>query len=133
MGKTKKTSALWLVLTQGGFVSLAVYFAGLLGLSAMVMKGAVGEGRVFGVIAALCAAASFAGALTTGRRTPWGSLAAGAVSALIFVGGLGMAGLAGWGEILWLQRGAVLAGCALLGGVAAGMVCRHRRGKRVRR
>ena len=53
MGKTKKETALWVVLTQGGLVSIAVYFSGLLGLSALVTKGSVGEGRAFVVVVAL--------------------------------------------------------------------------------
>ena len=40
MGKTKKEpTPLWLVLTQGGLLALGLYFLGLLGLSALLVRG----------------------------------------------------------------------------------------------
>jgi len=133
MAKTKKEpTPLWLVLTQGGLVSLGVYFGGLLGLSALVVKGTVGEGSAFAAVAALCGAASFFGSLITVRRTPWSPLLSGVVMAAVFVGALAIAGLGCWGGGLLPERVCVLAVFALGGAVTAG-VLRRKRGKRVRR
>ena len=55
MAKTKKNvRPLWVVLTQGGLVSLCVYFAGVLGLRALVVNGTAGEGSAPGILAVLC-------------------------------------------------------------------------------
>ena len=132
MGKTQKETALWMVLTQGSGLALCVYFVGLMGLSALLVKGTVGEGSAFAAVAGLCAAASFLGALVTVRRTPWGSAAAGLVTGAIFAAALALAGLACWGTVV-LGRGGVLAAGALVGGLGAGLLGGRKRGKRTRR
>ena len=134
MGNGKKRAApLWLVLTQGGLTALAVYFAGILVLSAMVVNGTVGEGSAWGVMVALGALAGFFGGVVAGRRTPWGASAAGMVVALIFAVAVGVAGLACWGEVMLAKRGILLAAAALTGGGAAGLLKRRRKGKRIKR
>ena len=135
MGKTKKEAALWMVLTQGGLVSIAVYFLGLLGLSALVMKGTVGEGRAFAVVVALDILAAFLGGLVTVRRTPWGGAVAGLVTGTVFAAALAIAGLAFWGNIAVLGRGGVLVAGAVGGSFLAGLVCgrKRKRGKRAAR
>lgn len=133
MTKTKKKAApLWVVLSRGGLVSLGVYFGGLLGLSALVVNGRVGEGSVFAWAVGLCCVASFAGALTTTGGTPWSPPAAGAITAAVFVGAIAIAGLALDGSLV-PGHGGLLAAGAMLGGFCAGVVRRKRRGKRTRR
>lgn len=133
MAKTKKTPApLWLVLTQGGLTGIGVYFGGLLGLSALVVRGSVGEGSAFAAVAALCGMSGFLGALVTARRTPWSPLLSGVVTAAVFMGGLVIAGAACWGGGLLLERVCVLTVFALCGAVAASLL-RRKRGKRVYR
>ena len=135
MGKTKKETALWAVLTQGGLTSLAVYFLGLLGLSVLMTDGAVGEGSAFWWVAVLCVLAAFVGALVTVRRTPWGGVTAGLVTAAVFAAALAAAGLACWGSITLLGQGSVLIAGSLVGGLAAGLAAgrKRKRGKRTRR
>lgn len=135
MGKTKKETALWAVLTQGGLTSLAVYFLGLLGLSVLVTDGTVGEGSAFWWVAVLCVLAAFVGALVTVRRTPWGGATAGLVTAAVFAAALAAAGLACWGGSMVLGRGGALIGGSLVGGLAAGLTAggKRKRGKRARR
>ena len=133
MGKTKKETALWAVLTQGGLVSLAVYFVGLLGLSALVTEGTVGEGSAFIGVLVLCALSSFLGGLVTVRRTPWGGATAGLVTAAVFAGALAMAGLGCWGSLALPGRAIALTAGALAGGLGAGVLGGRKRGKRARR
>ena len=135
MGKTKKETALWAVLTQGGLVSLAVYFLGLLGLSALMVDGMAGEGSAFWWLLALGLLSAFAGGLVTVRRTPWSGAAAGVVTAAVFAAALAIAGLACWGELALLGHGGGLMAAMLLGGLGAGLLGgrKRKRGKRVRR
>lgn len=136
MGKTKKEpSPLWLVLTQGSILSLGIYFLGLLGLSALLVRGSVGEGNSFPMIAGLAVLSSFLGGLVTVRRTPWGAVPAGLVTAAVFICALGLAGLAFWESITFAGKGGILMSCALGGGMLAGLAGRRkpRKGKRVRR
>lgn len=132
MAKTKKSvRPLWVVLTQGGLISLCVYFLGVLGLSALVVNGTAGEGGAPGVLAALCGIASFAGALLTVRKS--GVPALGILAAGIFIAAVGIAGLACWGKVSLVERGCGLASAALIGGGIAGIAGRRRRGKRIHR
>ena len=109
MGKTKKEpTPLWLVLTQGSILSLGIYFLGLLGLSALLARGSVGEERSLSMIAGLAVPSSFVG---------------------------GLAGLAFWESLTFAGKGGLLMACALGGGMLAGLAGRRkpRKGKRVRR
>ena len=82
MAKTKKQTAPWLVLLESVGLALGVYLGGLALLAALAVRGGVGEGAVFPVLAALCLVASLGGGLLSARRLPWGTLP----SALLAVG-----------------------------------------------
>ena len=129
----KKATPLWLVLTQGGMTALAVYLGGILALSAMVVNGTVGEGSAWGAMVGLSTLAGLCGGIAVGRRTPWGTSAAGMIVALIFAVSIGAAGLACWGEVMLAERGILLTAAALVGGGGSGVLKRQRRGKRMKR
>ena len=136
MSKTKKEAApLWMVLTQGSLTALGTYFAGLLGLSALLVRGSVKEGSGFAVTAGLMILSAFLGGLVTVRRTPWGAVPSGLVTAAVFLSALIIAGLAFWESITFMGRGGVLIACGLGGGILAGVIGGHRprKGKRMRR
>ena len=135
MSKTKRETPLWAVLTQGSLVALSIYFLGLLGVSALLVRGTMGEGSAFPLILVLGALASFVGGLITVRRTPWGTLPTGLAIAAIFAFALGITGLAFWESLSFLGRGGLLILAILGGGLLAGVLGgkRKKKGKRVRR
>ena len=136
MAKTKKEPApLWAVLTQGSLLALGTYFLGLLGLSALLVRGSVGEGNSFALIAGLMILSVFLGGLATVRRTPWGAVPSGLITAVVFICALAAAGFGFWGNVAFAGSGGVLAVCALAGGMLAGLAGRRkpRKGKRVRK
>ena len=130
-----KEIPLWIVLTQGSLLALAIYFLGLLGISGLLVNGKVGEGSAFPLTLGLIFTAAFGGAMIAVRRTTLGTLPTGLAIAAIFLFALGVAGLAFWESITFLGRGGILMGGALCGGVLAGLLGgrKRRRGKRVRR
>lgn len=134
MGKTKKEpTPLWAVLTQGSLLALVVYFLGLLGLSTLLVRGSVGERNSFPLIAGLMLLSAFLGGLATVRRTPWGAVPSGLVTAGVFLAALAIAGLAFWESITFTGHGGILMACGLGGGMLAGLAGRRkpRKGKRV--
>ena len=54
MGKKKTTAAIWTVFLRGSMLSLGIYFAGILLLALLLVKGAIPESGAFPVTAVLC-------------------------------------------------------------------------------
>ena len=119
------------VLVRSVLASLGVYVGGVALLALLVVRGVVGEGSAFGVVAVLCGVAAMVSGLLCGRRLPWSALAN------------GLCGAAGFGLVLALvclctwdggpgTDGIILFGCVLLGGCAAGVLSGKRK-KRVAR
>lgn len=135
MAKTKPKTPLWLVLTQGSLLALAVYFLGMLGLSSLLVNGRIGVGKAFPAILLLGAVAALLAGAVTGRRCSLGPLMAGLAVGGCFVLSLALAGLGCYGGINLLGSGGILAavicGGGALGGCAVGK--KHKKGKRIRR
>ena len=136
MVKPKTKTPLWLILTQGGLLTLALYFLGILGLSLLLVNECLGEGGAFPAILVLGGVVSLFGSMISARRCSGvnpmlAGLAVGSCAAL----SLAAAGFGCWEGIALLGRGGILfltiCGCGGLGGYLAG---KHRKkGKRVRR
>ena len=134
MGKTKKQKAVWQPFLKGALLSLALYLAGQLLLAALLVKGVLGEGNGFPVIASFCMLSSMCGALLPARYSPWGTLPGALLSAALFACLLIGGGALRWQGITWTGHGGVLLLCALGGGVLAGFLGgRGRRNKKRRR
>lgn len=136
MGKGRKQqTAVWMVFLQGLLAALGVYLAGQLLLALLLVKGTLPEGMAFPAVAVLCAAAAVCGGLLTVRRSPWGTLPAGLLTAGLFAGVLLVVGLSCWESVTWTGHGGVLLLCALAGGLLAGLLGgrRKRGGKRKRK
>jgi len=136
MGKGRKQqTAVWMVFLQGLLAALGIYLAGQLLLALLLVKGTLPEGAAFPAVAALCAAAVACGGLLTVRRSPWGTLPAGLLTAGLFAGVLLVVGLSCWESVTWMGHGGILLLCALAGGLLAGLLGgrRKRGGKRKRK
>ena len=135
MAKTKRETPLWLVLTQGCLLALAVYFLGALGLTSMLVNGRVGEGRVLPVMLLLGAGGAFLGGAVSVRRCVLSPLAAGLAVGGCFAGALCLAGAGCWREVTLLGRGGIQVAAICAGGALGGVLVgkRRRKGKRVRR
>ncbi|MDD3347948.1 TIGR04086 family membrane protein [Oscillibacter sp.] len=132
MGKTKKQQPVWAPFLKGTALSLLLYLLGQLLLALLVVKGILGEGTAFPVTAALAFLSTAAGSLLPARRSPWGTLPGGLLSAAAFAVVLIAGGALWWDGITWTGHGGVLLCCVLGGGVAAGLLG-GRKGKRRRR
>ena len=133
MAKTKKQTAPWLVLLESVGLALGVYLGGLALLAALAVRGGVGEGAVFPVLAALCLGASLGGGLLSARRLPWGTLPSALLAAGCFAGVLALVGFCGWDGLALAGRGGVLLLCAVGGGLLAGILGGRRKGRRKRK
>lgn len=136
MGKGRKQqTAVWMVFLRGLLAALGIYLAGQLLLALLLVKGTLPEGSAFPVVAALCVAAVTCGGLLTVRRSPWGTLPAGLLTAGLFVMALLLVGLSCWESVTWMGHGGILLLCALAGGLLAGLLGgrRKRGGKRKRK
>ena len=122
MAKTKKQTAPWLVLLESVGLALGVYLGGLALLAALAVRGSVGEGAVFPVLAVLCLGASFGGGLLAARRLPWGTLPSALLAVGCFAGLLALVGFCGWDGLLLTGRGGVLLLCTAAGGLLAGVL-----------
>jgi len=130
MGKSKKSSRpLWMVQMFGVAVALGIYLVGEMLLAMFVVKGTLSESVVFPITAALCFLSLLCGGLLTVRRTSWGPLPAGLLTAGWFSAILVLVGLSCWEEITWTGRGGILLLCAFAGGILSGILGSRRRGK----
>ncbi|WP_308589312.1 hypothetical protein, partial [uncultured Oscillibacter sp.] len=109
MGKAKKQSSkpssAWMPFCKGVLLSLGVYLLGQLLLAGLLVKGALGEGTAFPIIACLCVLAAALGGLLPARRSPWGPLPGGLLCAALFAGLLVAGGALWWEGITWTGRG----------------------------
>lgn len=135
MGKGRKQqTAVWMVFLQGLLAALGIYLGGQLLLALLLVKGTLPERGAFPAVAVLCGLSVACGGLLTVRRSPWGTLPAGLLTAGLFAGVLLVVGLSCWESITWLGRGGILLLCALAGGALAGLLgCRRKRGGRRKR
>ena len=124
-----------MVFLQGLLAALGIYLAGQFLLALLLVKGTLPEGSAFPVVAVLCVAAVTCGGLLTVRRSPWGTLPAGLLTAGLFIVVLLLVGLSCWESVTWLGHGGILLLCALAGGLLAGLLGsrRKRGGKRKRK
>lgn len=131
----KQQTAAWMVFLQGLLAALGIYLAGQFLLALLLVKGTLPEGSAFPVVAVLCVAAVTCGGLLTVRRSPWGTLPAGLLTAGLFIVVLLLVGLSCWESVTWLGHGGILLLCALAGGLLAGLLGsrRKRGGKRKRK
>ena len=123
MGKKKTTAAIWTVFLRGSMLSLGIYFAGILLLALLLVKGA----------AVLCFLSAMSGGLLTARQSPWGTLPSALLNTLVFAGILIAAGAICWQGITWYGHGSILLLCALAGGVVAGILGGRRSHRRKRK
>ena len=63
MVKPKTRTPLWLILTQGGLLTLVLYFLGILGLSLLLVNECLGEGGAFPAILVLGGVAALWGSI----------------------------------------------------------------------
>lgn len=134
MAKGKRQQAApWAAFAQGGLLALGVYLLGLLLLALLLVKGTVPERSAFPAVAVLCVLAVLCGGLVAARRSPWGTLPAALLCAVLFAAVLAAVGTGFWQGITWTGRGGILLLCALGGGVLAGLLGGRRRGKRKRK
>lgn len=135
MAKSKPKTPLWLVLTQGSLLALAMYFLGILGLSSLLVNGRIGEGRVFPAILLLGAADALLAGAVSARRCSLGPLTAGLAVGGCFALSLALAGLGCCGGINILGSGGILAAVICGGGALGGCMVgkKHKKGKRIRR
>lgn len=130
MGKGRKQqTAVWMVFLQGLLAALGIYLGGQLLLALLLVKGTLPEGGAFPAVAVLCGLSVACGGLLTVRRSPWGTLPAGLLTAGLFAGVLLVVGLSCWESITWLGRGGILLLCALAGGALAGLLGGRRKRK----
>ena len=132
VGKEKKRSAAWVTFVQGSLVSLWVSLVGIFLSALLLVKGGLPENAMLPVVAALCAVASVCGGFVVGGNSPWGTLSASMLNAVIFSGILILVGTVCWHEVPWKGRGLVILLCALAGGVLAGVLARPKGRKRKR-
>ena len=133
MGKKKTTAAIWTVFLRGSMLSLGIYFAGILLLALLLVKGAIPESGAFPVPAVLCFLSAMSGGLLTARQSPWGTLPSALLNTLVFAGILIAAGAICWQGITWYGHGSILLLCALAGGVVAGILGGRRSHRRKRK
>ncbi len=135
MGKSRKATAVWAVFLRGTLLALGVYLAGQLLLALLQVRGVLPEQGGYPATAVVCGLSSLLGGLVCVRRSPWGTLPGGLLTAALFALLLIAGGLLFWHGITWTGRGGVLLLCALGGGVLSGLLGgrRGRRGKRKRR
>ena len=103
MGKKKTTAAIWTVFLRGSMLSLGIYFAGILLLALLLVKGAIPESGAFPVTAVLCFLSAMSGGLLTARQSPWGTLPSALLNTLVFAGILIAAGAICWQGITWQE------------------------------
>ena len=136
MVKPKSKTPLWLILTQGGLLTLMLYFLGVLGLSLLLLNECVGEGGAFPAVSVLGGVSALFGGMVSARRCGGvnpvlAGLAVGGCTAL----SLAAAGIGCWGGIeLWGRGGilfALICGGGALGGYLSGK--KRKKGKRIRR
>lgn len=132
-GRKQQTAAPWMGFLQGGLLALGVYLLGLLLLALLMVKGTLPERSAFPAVAALCTAAVFCGGTVAARRSPWGTLPAGLLCAVLFAGVLAAVGTAFWQGVTWTGHGGILLLCTLGGGVLAGLLGGRKRRKRKRK
>ena len=131
----KKETALWLVFLQGAGLSLGIYMLLMVAASALLVGAVLPEAGAFPAAAVSCCLASWAGAMTCVRRSPWGSLPSAMTCAGTFLLVLIAVALLCWQQITWLGQGGALLLCGAGGGVLAGLTGgrgRRRGGRRVR-
>ena len=132
----KKETALWLVFLQGAGLSLGIYMLLMVAVSALLVGAVLPEAGAFPAAAVSCCLASWAGAMTCVRRSPWGSLPSAMTCAGTFLLVLIAVALLCWQQITWLGQGGILLLCGAGGGLLAGLLGRRRRrrkgGRRVR-
>lgn len=133
MAKTKKQAAPWLVLLESVGMALGVYLGGVALLAALAVRGRIGEGGVFPVMAVLCLLASLGGGLLSARRLPWGTLPSALLAAGCFGALLALVGFCGWDGLALAGRGGGLLLCAVGGGFLAGVLGGRRKVRRKRK
>ena len=93
--RRKKETALWLVFLQGVGLALGIYLLLMVLASALLVGAVLPEAGTFPAAAVGCCLASWAGAMTCVRRSPWGSLP----SAMTCAGGFLQTGsIWGWAD-----------------------------------
>ncbi len=132
-GRKQQAAAPWMGFLQGGLLALGVYLLGLLLLAFLMVKGTLPERSAFPVVAVLCVLAVFCGGMVAARRSPWGTLPAGLLCAVLFAVVLAAVGTAFWQGITWTGHGGILLLCALGGGGLAGLLGGRKRRKRKRK
>ena len=123
----KKETALWLVFLQGMGLSLGIYLLLMVAVSALLVGAVLPEAGAFPAAAVSCCLASWAGAMTCVRRSPWGSLPSAMTCAGAFLLALIAVALLCWQQITWLGQGGVLLLCGIGGGLLAGLLGGRRR------
>lgn len=126
----KKKTAGWKTALLGLTVTAAVELAGILVTTLLVLRGILGEERIFPLLAVTALCAAFAGGLTAGSGTV-GSVGA-LLNAALFGALLAMIGLESWGGVT--MRGLLLVTMLLGGGIFAAVSCGKvgkRHGKRL--
>ena len=134
--RRKKETALWLVFLQGVGLALGIYLLLMVLASALLVGAVLPEAGAFPAAAVGCCLASWAGAMTCVRRSPWGSLPSAITCAGGFLLVLITVALLCWQQITWLGQGGILllcgAGGGLLAGLLGGRTRRRKGGRRVR-
>ena len=134
--RRKKETALWLVFLQGVGLALGIYLLLMVLTSALLVGAVLPEAGAFPAAAVGCCLASWAGAMTCVRRSPWGSLPSAMTCAGGFLLVLITVALLCWQQITWLGQGGILllcgAGGGLLAGLLGGRTRRRKGGRRVR-
>lgn len=134
--RRKKETALWLVFLQGVGLALGIYLLLMVLASALLVGAVLPEAGAFPAAAVGCCLASWAGAMTCVRRSPWGSLPSAMTCAGGFLLVLITVALLCWQQITWLGQGGILllcgAGGGLLAGLLGGRTRRRKGGRRVR-
>ena len=134
--RRKKETALWLVFLQGVGLALGIYLLLMVLASALLVGAVLPEAGTFPAAAVGCCLASWAGAMTCVRRSPWGSLPSAMTCAGGFLLVLITVALLCWQQITWLGQGGILllcgAGGGLLAGLLGGRTRRRKGGRRVR-
>lgn len=133
MGKDKRKQTAWGVFLRGELIALGVYLLGVMLLALLVTRGLLPEQGMYPMVAAMCLLASMTAGLLTVRKSSFGHLGAGVLSALIFVAILLLIGACVWQEIAWTGKGGALLLCALCGGILSAMMGgkKRRKGKRI--
>lgn len=134
--RRKRETALWLVFLQGMGLALGIYLLLMVLASALLVGAVLPEAGAFPAAAVGCCLASWAGAMTCVRRSPWGSLPSAMTCAGGFLLVLITVALLCWQQITWLGQGGILllcgAGGGLLAGLLGGRTRRRKGGRRVR-